>query len=149
MKNILVVCEGNICRSPMAQGLLASALPQAAVRSAGLNALSGMPADETAVRLMRSRGIDIASHRAVQLTSQICVQAELVLVMEAGQRTELEESYSFACGRVFRLGEFGRYDVPDPYRQSDAAFRTALQLIEQGVDEWLQRIRKISEADSR
>ena len=76
-------------------------------------------------------------------------QAELVLVMEAGQRKELEESYSFACGRVFRLGEFGRYDVPDPYRQSDAAFRTALQLIEQGVDEWLQRIQKISEADSR
>lgn len=149
MNSILVVCEGNICRSPMAQGLLAAALPQVPVRSAGLHAWSGMPADETAVRLMRSRGIDIASHRAVQLTGQICVQAELVLVMESRQRQELEESYPFACGRVFRLGELGKYDVPDPYRKSDAAFRTALQLIEQGVQEWLERIRKSSEAHSR
>ena len=143
MKNILVVCEGNICRSPMAEGVLAEALPRLSVRSAGLNALSGMPADETAVRLMRTRGIDIAPHRALQITRELCAQAELVLVMTADQRKRLEEIYPFACGRVFRLGEFSKRDVPDPYRQSERAFGESLQLIDEGVREWLLRIQKI------
>ena len=47
MNSILVICEGNICRSPMAQGLLAAALPNAQVHSAGLGALVGMPAECT------------------------------------------------------------------------------------------------------
>ncbi len=143
MKSILVVCEGNICRSPMAQGLLTAALPRIPVRSAGLNALSGTPADETAVRLMRARGIDIAPHRALQITRDLCAQAELVLVMSADQRKRLEETYPFACGRVFRLGEFSKRDVPDPYRQSERAFGESLQLIDEGVHEWLLRIQKI------
>ncbi len=143
MKNILVVCEGNICRSPMAEGLLTGALPKVSVRSAGLNAMSGMPADETAVRLMLSLGIDIASHRAMQITRELCLQAALVLVMTAAQRKRLEEAYPAACGRVFRLGEYGKFDVPDPYRQGEKAFRESLQLIDQGVHEWLQRIQRI------
>lgn len=143
MKRILVVCEGNICRSPMAEGLLKAALPQASVRSAGLGALVGMPADEIAVRLMRARGIDIAPHRAVQITGDLCRQHELVLVMSAEQRKRLEQLYPFACGKVFRLGEFDKRDVPDPYRLPEAAFREALQHIDSGVRAWLQRIHKI------
>jgi protein-tyrosine phosphatase len=143
MKRILVVCEGNICRSPMAEGLLAHALPQSRVHSAGLNALSGMPADETAVRLMRSRDIDISAHRAVQLTSALCQHTDLVLVMSTDQRKHIEQKYPFACGRVFRIGEFSKRDVPDPYRQPERAFREALELIEQGAGEWLRRIHQI------
>jgi len=143
MNNILVVCEGNICRSPMGQGLLSAALPHMNVRSAGLNAMHGMPADETAVRLMQERGIDIAPHRASQITRQMCLEAELVLVMSTSQRKQLEDTYPVACGRVFRLGEFSKRDIPDPYRQPEQAFRESLQLIEEGVREWLQRIQKI------
>jgi protein-tyrosine phosphatase len=143
MKSILVVCEGNICRSPMAQGLMAAALPQAEVHSAGLNALSGMPADETAVQLLQARGIDIRSHRALQITRELCSHSELILVMSTQQRHTIEEKYPFACGRTFRLGEFGKLDVPDPYRQPIWAFQESLQLIDQGVRDWLQRIRQI------
>lgn len=143
MRSILVVCEGNICRSPMAEGLFAAALPQAEVRSAGLNALSGMPADDTAVRLMQGRGIDITAHRALQITRELCSQADLVLVMSTEQRKRLEEKYPFACGRTYRLGEFSKRDIPDPYRQPEWAFQESLQLIDHGVREWLQRIQKI------
>jgi protein-tyrosine phosphatase len=143
MNSILVVCEGNICRSPMGQGLIANALPGVHVNSAGLNALSGMPADEFAIRLMRDRGIDISSHRAIQLTSDLCQHADLVLVMSSEQRKHIEQKYPFSCGRVFRIGEFSKHDVPDPYRQPERAFREALELIERGVGEWLRRIHQI------
>ena len=143
MKSILVVCEGNICRSPMAAGLFTAALPKMNVRSAGLGALSGMPADETAVRLMKARSIDLTAHRALQITHELCSQADLVLVMSVEQRKRLEDKYPFACGRTFRLGEFSKCDIPDPYRQPEWAFKESLQLIDHGVREWLERIQKI------
>jgi len=143
MNSILVVCEGNICRSPMAEGLLAHALPQMQVRSAGLGALIGMPADEIAVRLMQERGIDITAHRATQINRQMCVQADIVLVMDTEQRQRLETMYPQACGRVFRLGEYAKRDIPDPFRQSELAFREALSLIDEGAREWLHRIHRL------
>jgi protein-tyrosine phosphatase len=127
----------------MAQGVIAAALPQAQVRSAGLGALVGMPADETAVRLMHARGIDITAHRAQQVTRALCTQAELVLVMDTEQRQRLEDLYPQSRGRVFRLGEHNRREIPDPYRQPEKAFREALALIDDGVREWLRRIQQL------
>jgi protein-tyrosine phosphatase len=144
MTSILVVCQGNICRSPMAQGLLAAALPQASVRSAGLGALVGMPADWLAQRLMKERGVDISGHRATQVDLRRCLEAEIVFVMDSDQRRRLEAAYPQARGRVFRLGEYARRDIPDPYRQPEAAFRLALSLIDEGVRDWVQRIQRTS-----
>jgi protein-tyrosine phosphatase len=92
---------------------------------------------------MAECGINIAHHRAMQLTRELCVQSDLILVMGSEQRTRLEDKYAFARGRVFRLCEFRKQDVPDPYRQGDAAFATALDLIDGGVRDWLTRIRKV------
>lgn len=143
MNSFLVVCEGNICRSPMAQAVLAAALPGAQMQSAGLGALIGMPADDMAVRLMRERGIDITAHRAQQISRPLCIQADLVFVMEAAQRSRLEEMYPQVRGRVFRLGEEAKLDIPDPYRQPEPAFRSALALIDEGVRGWLRRIQRL------
>jgi protein-tyrosine phosphatase len=127
----------------MAEGLLAAALPFIQVRSAGLGALVGMPADEMAVRLLREREIDISGHRAKQLTREMCDGSDLVLVMEQAQRTRVERLYPQARGRVFRIAEFLRKDVPDPYRQVEHVFRNALHLIDDGVQEWLHRIHRL------
>ncbi|MEJ8838468.1 low molecular weight protein-tyrosine-phosphatase [Ramlibacter sp. AN1133] len=143
MKNVLVVCVGNVCRSPMAQGVLAAQLPGWKIDSAGLDALIGAPADEIAVRLLRQRGIEIGDHRAVQITRRMCMAADVVLVMSREQRRQLESIYPETCGRVFRLAEHADRDIPDPYRQPETAFRHALKLIDEGVTSWVQRIQRL------
>jgi protein-tyrosine phosphatase len=143
VSTLLVVCVGNICRSPMAQGLLAAQLPAWQVRSAGLGALVGAPADDIAIRLMGERGLDITAHRATQITRAMGREADMVLVMSREQRRQLENLYPELCGRVFRLAEHADRDIPDPYRQPEPAFRHALKLIEEGVSSWVQRIRRL------
>lgn len=140
MNSILVVCEGNICRSPMAAALLAHALPRAVVSSRGLRAVTGAPAHPDAATLMRQRGLDLGSHRAVQLTPADCQAADLVLAMDTAQRRHLECLCPVAHGRIFRIGEYIGRNVPDPYNRPMAAFREALELIDRSIAAWLPRI---------
>jgi protein-tyrosine phosphatase len=86
-KQVIVVCTGNICRSPMAAGLLTHYLDDGPgraieVRSAGTNALQDYPAQEHAVEVMSRMGVDISGHRARQLTREMAGDADLILVME-------------------------------------------------------------------
>ncbi|MDR8726498.1 low molecular weight protein-tyrosine-phosphatase [Burkholderia pseudomultivorans] len=142
--SILVVCIGNICRSPMAEGLLRTQLPGVRVESAGLSALVGRSAEPYAVSLMADQGIDIGAHRARQLVTSHCKEVDLILVMDEEQRRVVQQKYPFAFGRVFRIGHFEGFDVPDPYKGSEAEFAASGQLIEKGVSGWISRIRSLS-----
>ncbi len=144
IRNILVVCIGNICRSPMAEGLLAKAVPDAQVSSVGLEAMAGLRADPIACELMAERGVSLESHRARQISMDACQRADLILVMDRSQRRMVEERYLFAAGKVFRLCEFSDQDVPDPYRAGRASFERALSLIEEGSRQWVQRISRVA-----
>jgi len=146
-KHILVVCIGNICRSPMTEGLLTQALKVAElsdieVRSAGLNALIGQPADRVVKRIMQAHGIDVSTHRAQQLNVDMLRWADLVLVMEESQKRCVIRLDASTRGKVYRIGEWGEYDVPDPYRQTDNKFETAFELISRGVSDWLMKFRE-------
>ena len=143
IKTVLVVCIGNICRSPMAEGLLKQALPETNVVSAGLGALVGEPADPHAVALMSERGIDITGHRAQQLSRALATRADLILVMDNEQRQDIQRLYPATTGRIFRVGELAKFDVPDPYREAGSAFENALQLIQRGVEAWVPRIQAL------
>ncbi|RQS69244.1 low molecular weight phosphotyrosine protein phosphatase [Burkholderia sp. Bp8963] len=141
--NILVVCEGNICRSPMAQALLAKALPLTRVRSAGCAALAGRGADPLAIELMAERGIDLGEHIAVDLNLQYMRSADLILTMTQSQRKRIEAGYPFSKGRVFRIGEFEKIDVIDPYRRGRSVFELALNQIDQSMERWVHKMNRI------
>src|SRR5690606_32586263 len=93
MNRILLVCIGNICRSPVAEALLQQAFPDKTVSSAGLAALVGHPADDTAQDIATRYGLDLSGHRARQITQAMCREADLILVMESSQQRELSARY--------------------------------------------------------
>lgn len=143
IRRVLVVCIGNICRSPMAEGLFEKALPDLQICSAGTMAMVGYGADPIAVQIMAERGMDISAHRARTLTEAIAREADLILVMDTLQQQQVSAQYPFVRGKLFRLGEMTKQDIPDPYQQSPEAFHNAFSLIESGVNEWVRRINSI------
>lgn len=144
IQNVLVICIGNICRSPIGEALLAFKLkdkhPNIKVSSAGLGALVNHPADPISIALMNTREIDITSHRARQATSEVLFASDLILTMTSDQQEHVEQKYPSTRGRVHRIGKWGGFDVPDPYQRPQIVFEQALALIDQGVEEWYTRL---------
>jgi protein-tyrosine phosphatase len=144
LKSILVLCEGNHCRSPIAEALLQAKLgPEYVVTSAGLNALEGQPPDPGARAIALQNGLDIGDHLGRQWTSAMALDADLVLVMDEGQKALCETMVPSARGRVFLLGHWLATpppEIPDPYLQGPEATRRAFDLIHQSVTAWLPRL---------
>lgn len=143
-ERILVVCTGNICRSPIAEYLLRDFLIKAGrtpeVRSAGVDALVGERADDVAITLISARGIDLAPHVAQQATQALCRWAELVLVMETHHRNALVEIDPTVRGKTFLLGHWKREEISDPYRHDLSVWEEVVRQIDNGVAEWGRRL---------
>lgn len=141
---VLVVCVGNICRSPVVEYLLKhdSRIGQAGVEvaSAGLSALVGRPADPSSVEVLAARGIDLTPHVARQLTPQMIFASDLVLVMESWQQKEVERLVPAGRGKVHTVGRWQGFEIPDPYRKPKEAFEEMLALAEKGVADWRKKL---------
>ena len=149
MNSILFICIGNICRSPMAEGLLRHARPDKAILSAGISALDGEPADPLSIRLMQERGIDISAHRARRLAGWMVNDADVILTMDGRQKRFIEVEYPGSRGKVLRLCECHDCDIPDPYHQGLAAFEHSCNLISQGVNELVVRLAQLDDGAKR
>ncbi|WP_151869704.1 low molecular weight protein-tyrosine-phosphatase [Acinetobacter sp. TUM15509] len=140
LQNILVVCVGNICRSPMAEYYLKTQHPALSISSAGIAALVGKPADAKAIYCMDQVNIDIRAHVARQLNTELIKQNDLILVMSNNQQKHIEQTWSFAKGKVFRLGHWQEKNVPDPYQHDQAFFDQTCHNIQSYVQDWRTRL---------
>ena len=138
--NILVVCVGNICRSPMAEALLKQRYPRKNIDSAGVGALVGHPADPAALEIMAKQDIDITSHIAKQIDESLAKKADIIFTMSDGQTKWIEERWPFCRGKTFKLGHWKNKDIADPYKHEMSAFKTAYQDIVDSLEQWADKI---------
>lgn len=150
IRNILFVCAGNICRSPLAEWQLKALLWEKSITgmqvgSAGLIALPGNPASVNAVRVARENSISLSEHKARPVTAELIDNADLVLVMESHQGHELIAEYPQASEKILLLRHFARYGsrergISDPYGRNLEAYRFCFEDIKECVEslhEWL------------
>jgi protein-tyrosine-phosphatase len=158
MKNVLVVCTGNVCRSPMVKALLRREMAargldnEVFVDSAGTYAMVGHPASQGSVNAMAERGLDINDHRAKQLTADLVEQADVIIVMEERHRRSIFVTWPRAVRKTLLLSELsgGHDDVEDPYGGEQWEYDQTADLIEEyvraGIPELLKRL-EISDED--
>jgi protein-tyrosine phosphatase len=140
IQSVLKVCEGNICRSPLAAAMLARELPHLDVTSAGTHALVGQPADPLITEIADADGIALTSHVATQLDASRAHAADLILTMTRAQTAWIESAWPATRGKVFRLCDEDREDVTDPYRRHRAVFDLAFAQIRNGVTQWSRKL---------
>jgi len=148
VRRLLVICYGNICRSPFAAGLLARRLPSLEVRSAGLEARDGKPAEPGASRLALRHGIDLRAHAAHHMRADDVVWADLIIAMEGYQSARVRRRWPESAAKIHLLGDFfyrAPFLIADPYGHDDETFAKTFDRIAQGVEE-LARIVEAGEA---
>lgn len=129
--NILTVCTGNICRSPLGESLLRRELSRlpVVISSAGTHALVGKPMYESNQEIARELGIgDASEHRAKQLSVDMLEQSDLVLAMDRGHRRQIVEMLPRASRYTFTLREFAR--LADQVSNEDLALRSGRSAVE-------------------
>jgi protein-tyrosine-phosphatase len=134
--HILVVCTGNICRSPMGAALLQHALaaqpePLRSLRvlSAGIASRTGEPASPNAVTALKKVGIDMKSHSSRPVTQELLDHSILVLCMTESHRDMIEMTAEPAPARVHLFREFmgakEGLEIPDPYGMHLSAYEAS------------------------
>jgi len=157
MPSILFVCTANICRSPIAMGLLRQMLADRGygsdwqVESAGTWGLEGEPATAGSQAVMNSLGLDVSDHIARRVDSDLLGLYDLILTMEMGHKEALCLEFPSFANRIFTLSEMvgEKGDVEDPYGGPYSGYEQAAEdiqgYLENGFD---MIIRLASQSDN-
>lgn len=138
---ILVVCDGNICRSPTVAAMLSELKPGKTVSSAGLVGLVGQDMEATARAVAEENGLDCGSHVARKLDSELCRDSDLILVMESRQKERLGRAFPEASGKTFLLTHWnGGHDIPDPYKRGRDAFERIYPPMREATKAWAEKL---------
>jgi protein-tyrosine-phosphatase len=148
MSTILIVCTGNLCRSPMGMGLLRRQLAEEGldgmhrVISAGVWAQEGRAASENAVLVMQERGIDISDHVSRPVTASLVAEADLILAMSHEHKRVIDNTWPQYAWKTFLLSEMmGRKSsVEDPYGGPIEEYRLCADIISDYIDQGMGRI---------
>lgn len=153
MKTILFVCTGNVCRSPMAEGLFRHAIKGRGdykILSAGVGAIDGQAPSAHAVRALRELGIDISRQRSRMLTADLVEQADYIFGLTHSHVDSINLLYPQAAEKTFLLREFDETlepyekDISDPIGGSYEIYTNCRDQIEQGIVSMLKFIEQTS-----
>ncbi|MEK6789650.1 MAG: low molecular weight protein-tyrosine-phosphatase [Pseudomonadota bacterium] len=142
-QRVLVVCVGNICRSPLAEQLLQAACPDKQVTSAGLAAVVGSDVHAVTREVADAHGVSLRMHQARQLTRDMCREADVILVMESGHREAVFKLCPEARGKIFLLAQ-GQdpANILDPFRKTPEFFASVHHQIVQACMRWATLLQK-------
>jgi protein-tyrosine phosphatase len=143
--SVLVVCVGNICRSPVGAQLLAVKLAQEnqapIINSAGIGAMVGQAADPVVSKLAHSHGLSLEGHIARQFTSKMGMEHSLILVMEPKHRQHILQNTPALAGRIMLFDHWtGARGIADPYQRSREFHEAVYSRIEVSAAAWATRL---------
>src|SRR4051812_22127355 len=133
-RSILVVCYGNVCRSPYMEAILRRDLPNVAVMSAGFVG-SDRPAPAASLSLSAERGLDLTAHRSRPLSPSEVTGADLIIVMDADQSREVCARFLVDPGKVVIAGDLDprfaeRRAILDPWNQRPEVFAASFDRLD-------------------
>jgi protein-tyrosine phosphatase len=133
-RQILVVCDGNLCRSPYLQAVLQRSLPDIAVTSAGFVG-SDRAVPQISVALSAQRGLELAGYRSRPLTQSKVQDVDLVIVMEAAQARRIARNFRVKRGRIVLAGDLEpsfneSRAIRDPWNQSIEAYESTFDRLD-------------------
>ncbi len=144
---VLIVCTGNTCRSPMAEGILkAMILPQDNIEviSGGVFAYEGESASENAVLALKEKGIDISAHAAKNINEDVVLDADLILTMtNAHKQTIIDIFGESAAKKTYTICEYvcDDGDITDPYGADIEIYKMCADRLQSVIGKVYKRMR--------
>ena len=141
ISSVLVVCVGNICRSPVGERLLAQACPELHVESAGISALVGHAASPDAAEVAAKSGVSVEGHIARQFTSKMAANFDLILTLEKGHMKVVSQQAPGASGKTMLFGHWmNQKDIADPYLKSRDFHVSVFNQIREASESWAVKL---------
>ncbi len=141
VKNILVLCMANTCRSPIAESLLQRYLPSYNVTSAGIMAQEGAAISEYSTILLKEFGIDASLHVSKQVTKELCDENDLILVMEQQHIAKLIKINSNIQSKIILIGKYQNdVEVLDPFKKGMNSYEYVFKQLNIACNAWAKNL---------